>query len=101
MQCRDGVVTIQGTVSDRRMKHHVEDLIERCSGVKDIENRLSVKRDNQQGQGYAQNAGLQSGSSAYQGQGQSQGSQQSASYDYGNGGSGSESASQQGKKKNS
>lgn len=43
VEARQGVVTLSGTVESRQLKHRVEDLIERCSGVKDIENRLAVK----------------------------------------------------------
>jgi osmotically-inducible protein OsmY len=43
VEARQGVVTLSGTVDSRQLKHRVEDLIERCSGVKDIENRLTVK----------------------------------------------------------
>ncbi|TNJ33262.1 BON domain-containing protein [Arenimonas terrae] len=49
VQCRDGVVTLEGSVTDRRMKHRIEDLAERCQGVQDIQNRISVKRGSQGG----------------------------------------------------
>lgn len=39
-----GVVTLQGEVPDRQMKHRAEDCAERISGVKDVENRLRVGR---------------------------------------------------------
>ena len=45
VQCKDGIVTLEGTVSERRMKHNIEDLVEGCHGVKDIENRIRVARD--------------------------------------------------------
>jgi len=41
---RQGVVTLSGTVEQRWMKHHAEDLAERCSGVKDVENNIKVRR---------------------------------------------------------
>jgi hypothetical protein len=41
---KDGVVTLSGQVSERRAKHHIEDLVERCHGVQDIRNQISVKR---------------------------------------------------------
>lgn len=45
VQVRDGVVTLDGHVQQRSIKHRVEDLVERCAGVRDIENRLRVQRD--------------------------------------------------------
>lgn len=39
---KDGKVTLEGTVPDRYMKHHIEDLADSCWGVKDVENRLRV-----------------------------------------------------------
>lgn len=39
---KEGVVTFEGTVPDRRMKHAIEDLAERCVGVGDVENRVRV-----------------------------------------------------------
>jgi len=44
VETRDGIVTLSGTVSERWMKYHAEDLIDRCPGVKDIRNQLSVSR---------------------------------------------------------
>lgn len=38
----DGVVTLQGTVSDRYMKHRAEDCADQASGVRDVENRIRV-----------------------------------------------------------
>jgi hypothetical protein len=40
---RQGVVTLSGTVDSRQLKHRIEDLVETSSGVKDIENRLTVR----------------------------------------------------------
>lgn len=42
----NGEVTLEGTVEQRWMKHRIEDLAERCPGVKDVENRIRVKRGN-------------------------------------------------------
>jgi hypothetical protein len=39
-----GVVTLTGTVPDRMMKHRVEELLERISGVREIENQLKLAR---------------------------------------------------------
>lgn len=43
----NGEVTLEGTVEQRWMKHRIEDLAERCPGVKDVENRIRVKRANE------------------------------------------------------
>lgn len=43
----NGEVTLEGTVEQRWLKHRAEDLAERCSGVKDVENRIRVKREGQ------------------------------------------------------
>lgn len=42
----NGEVALEGTVEQRWMKHRIEDLADRCSGVKDVENRIRVKRSN-------------------------------------------------------
>lgn len=42
VQCKDGIVTLEGTVENRQMKHRAEDIVEACSGVRDVENRLRV-----------------------------------------------------------
>ena len=41
----EGKVTLEGSVTDRRVKHQIEDLVEACAGVSDIDNRISVARD--------------------------------------------------------
>ncbi|WP_368643243.1 BON domain-containing protein [Castellaniella ginsengisoli] len=43
VQVKDGQVTLQGQVPDRRTKHAVEDCADDCAGVKDVENRLKVR----------------------------------------------------------
>ena len=37
-------VVLEGTVPERRMKHAIEDLVDACPGVQDIDNRIRVKR---------------------------------------------------------
>jgi osmotically-inducible protein OsmY len=37
-----GKVTLEGTVPERRMKHYIEDLVDACPGVQDIDNRIRV-----------------------------------------------------------
>ncbi|WP_051361712.1 BON domain-containing protein [Solimonas soli] len=44
VQVQDGRVILEGTVPDRAMKHRIEDLCERCIGVRDIEDRIRVER---------------------------------------------------------
>jgi len=39
---RDGVVTLDGSVEQRWIKHNIEDMAEACPGVKDIVNNLRV-----------------------------------------------------------
>ncbi|WP_425067179.1 BON domain-containing protein [Reyranella sp.] len=43
VQVRDGEVTLSGTVSDRLAKRHAEDMIERVTGVRDVQNNIRVK----------------------------------------------------------
>lgn len=38
----DGHVVLEGTVPNRRTKHHVEDCTVECAGVNDVENRIRV-----------------------------------------------------------
>ncbi|MFJ1298929.1 BON domain-containing protein [Pseudomonadota bacterium AL_CKDN230030165-1A_HGKHYDSX7] len=38
----EGTVTLQGTVADRRAKHQVEDCVDACAGVSDVDNRIKV-----------------------------------------------------------
>lgn len=39
-----GIVTLEGSVTDRGQKYRVEDIADDVSGVKDVQNRLSVAR---------------------------------------------------------
>jgi osmotically-inducible protein OsmY len=40
-----GEVTLTGTVNEREQKRRAEDLVERISGVRDVENHIKVRRD--------------------------------------------------------
>jgi hypothetical protein len=51
VEVEQGVVRLNGQVSDRWMKYHVEDVVDRCAGIKDIENRLGTQRRNEAGSG--------------------------------------------------
>ena len=41
----NGEVTVNGEVLDRRMKHMTEDVIDEVSGVKEVHNKLRVRRE--------------------------------------------------------
>lgn len=41
----DGRVMLEGEVPERYMKHRVEDIVDACWGVKDVENRIRVGHD--------------------------------------------------------
>ena len=42
VEVRDGCVTLEGTVPERRMKYQIEDAADHTWGVKDVDNRLRV-----------------------------------------------------------
>ena len=44
VQVKDGTVTLEGTVPERRMKHIIEDLAAGTRGVQEVENRITVSR---------------------------------------------------------
>jgi len=44
VQVVSGKVNLEGTVPDRYMKHAIEDLVDACPGVQDIDNRVRVDR---------------------------------------------------------
>ena len=60
VQVQSGKVTLDGTVSSRSMKHQLEDLVDRCLGVKDIDNRVRVERESSSG-GTSSSASAESG----------------------------------------
>jgi hypothetical protein len=43
VRCVNGVITLEGTVADRWMKHRAEDLADASSGVKQVDNRIQVQ----------------------------------------------------------
>lgn len=49
VKVKDGVVTLTGTVEDRRAKRRAEDCAEDVNGVKDIINSLSLQEEEQEG----------------------------------------------------
>lgn len=58
------VVKLTGTVDDRRAKYQVEELIERCGGVKDIDNQLRVQSNRWRGSGESESGSISSGTSS-------------------------------------
>ena len=44
VEVQNGKVTLDGTVPERRMKHLIEDIVDECPGVQDIDNRVRVAR---------------------------------------------------------
>jgi hypothetical protein len=71
---KDGKVTLEGSVTTRHMKHEIEDLVDACPGVQDIDNRIRVERESASSRnetsGQGQRASGQSGSSNLSGSGQ-------------------------------
>ncbi|AOI67954.1 transporter [Burkholderia territorii] len=45
VQVRDGRVELDGTVPSRWMKHDIEDIADSCMCVRDVENRVRVRRE--------------------------------------------------------
>lgn len=61
VEVKNGVVTLSGTVEQRHLKHEIEDMAEHCSGVKDVENRLTVSMRSQSGNKSGQQGTQQAG----------------------------------------
>lgn len=45
IEVKDGKVTLDGSVPERTMKHRIEDVACYCMGVKEVENRMRISRD--------------------------------------------------------
>jgi len=45
VEVQNGEVTLKGTVPDRETKRRSEDIAESCSGVREVQNQLRVKRE--------------------------------------------------------
>ena len=43
VEVNQGVVRLTGGVDERRTKYQIEDLIERCGGVQDVDNQLRIR----------------------------------------------------------
>jgi len=50
VEVESGVVTLDGTVDDRQTKYMLEEMVDNIPGVKDVENRLRVRRGGEQWQ---------------------------------------------------
>jgi len=44
VECNDGEVVLKGNVSDRESRRRAEDIVESCSGVRNVQNQLRVQR---------------------------------------------------------
>jgi osmotically-inducible protein OsmY len=62
VEVQTGKVTLDGTVPERRMKHVIEDIVDACPGVQDIDNRVRVARGDPSAS--ANDSGTGTGSSA-------------------------------------
>ena len=47
VECKDGEVTLKGTVTDRQSKRRAEDIADRCPGVKDVQNQLRIQLESE------------------------------------------------------
>jgi len=46
VEAKDGEVVLTGTVSDRESKRRAEEIAESCSGVRNVQNQIRVRREN-------------------------------------------------------
>jgi len=46
VEAKEGEVILKGTVSDRESKRRAEEIAESCSGVRDVQNQIRIKREN-------------------------------------------------------
>ena len=44
VEVREALVTLEGRVAHRQMKHEIEDIVASCEGVHDVDNRIRVAR---------------------------------------------------------
>jgi hypothetical protein len=69
VQVKGGEVTLSGTVNSREDKRRAEDLVESCSGVKEVINNLRINRADESA-GNRERSGQQSGSGSQSSTGQ-------------------------------
>jgi hypothetical protein len=62
VEVADGVVTLEGTVPERSMRHAIEDVADSCPGVRDVDNKIRVQRNSPARNDW--NAGTQASSSS-------------------------------------
>jgi hypothetical protein len=83
VRCESGKITLEGTVEHRWMKHRAEDIADACSGVKDVDNRITVQssssRESGGGLGSSASQSTSGGSQSSQGQSRNGGSTASGS----------------------
>jgi hypothetical protein len=75
VQVKNGDVTLNGEVKDRLAKRHAEDMIERVSGVKNVQNSLKVKEKHRQGSTAMTHMGTGQNSTSQNNTGQNSGNQ--------------------------
>jgi Flp pilus assembly secretin CpaC len=49
VETNNGEVVLKGSVSDRDSKRRAEEIAESCSGVKDVQNQIRVRRESDAG----------------------------------------------------
>lgn len=85
IEVQGGKVVLTGEVSERGMKHRAEDLVDRCSGVQEIDNRLMVSRGGSKRMNH--DTSMEGSSGSRSGMGSMSGSQDAGGNGHGNGGS--------------
>ncbi|MBU8977990.1 MULTISPECIES: BON domain-containing protein [unclassified Lysobacter] len=63
VRCVGGVITLEGTVAERWMKHRAEDLADASSGVKQVDNRIQVQAARSTGESRSSESTASSGRS--------------------------------------
>jgi osmotically-inducible protein OsmY len=74
---KNGEVTLEGSVDDRRSKHCAEDIVDDCSGVKEVRNHLRVEKS--QGGSWGEDGAARSSSSRQSASDSGNGSRSSSS----------------------
>jgi hypothetical protein len=64
VEAKNGAVILTGSIDNRQLKHYVEDLVESCAGVRDIDNRLTVRARDSRRQDGSGSLGGSTGSSS-------------------------------------
>lgn len=85
VEVNNGVATLNGTVSERWMKHRAEDIADGCTGVRDVRNMIQVSSQGSQRTTQSQGSSMQSSGQGAHGASQ-QGSQSGGSYAQGSSG---------------